>query len=117
MRTIYISQNIKYLRKQKKITQEELGKLVGVKKAAVSTYEIGRNYPSVESLLQIVELFQVNMEDFFFKDLSREKPSNRVEEPIVGYQDDFSRLMMSRIKELEREIKENAPNLARRLEL
>lgn len=117
MRKIHISKNIKYLRNQKKITQEELGELIGVKKAAVSTYEIGRNYPSVESLLRMVELFQINMEDLFYKDLTLKTPSDRVEEPTAIYQDDFCRLMMSRIKELEREIKEHAPGLAKRLGL
>lgn len=117
MRTIYISQNIKYLRKQKKLTQEALGKAVGVKKAAVSTYEIGRNYPSVEALLKLVDLFEVNLEDLFYKNLAVEKKSDRVEEDSIIYQDEMYRLMMSRIKELEREIKENAPGLASRLEL
>lgn len=117
MRKIHISQNIKHLRKQKKITQEELGRMIGVKKAAVSTYEIGRNYPSVESLLKMVDLFEINMEDFFYKDLSVDEQSDRVEEPQISYHDNFSRLMMGRIKELEREIKEHAPELAKRLEL
>lgn len=117
MRKLYISKNIKHLRKQKKITQEELGELIGVKKAAISTYEIGRNFPSVEALLKLVELFKINMEDLFYTDLSRSAPSDRVEEPIEIYQEDFSKLMMNRIKELEREIKEHAPDLAKRLDL
>lgn len=117
MREVYIKQNIKHLRKEKKLTQEALGELIGVKKAAVSTYEIGRNYPSVEALLKLVELFEVNLEDIFYKNLSKEEKSDMVEEPPGIYQDEFTRLMMARIKELEREIKEHAPDLASRLEL
>lgn len=117
MRKLYIGKNIKHLRKQKKLTQEQLGALIGVKKAAISTYEIEKNFPSVDGLIKIADLFQVNMEDFFYLDLSVKEGNDRVEEPAPIYQNDFSRLMMRRIKELEREIKEHAPNLAERLEL
>ena len=117
MRKLFIGQNIKYLRKQKKITQDTLGDLIGVKKATVSTYEIGRNYPSVEALLKLVELFEINMEDFFYKDLSKYKGADRVEEPQVPYHNDFSRLKMARKKELEREKKEHEQELAIRLGL
>lgn len=36
-----IGERIKYLRETKKITQEELGKLVGVNKATINRYETG----------------------------------------------------------------------------
>lgn len=67
----------------------------------------------------MVDLFQINLEDFFYTDLvqNEHKPADRVEETVEPYQGEFSRLMMSRIKELEREIKENAPELAKRLGL
>lgn len=117
MRKLYIGKNIKHLRKEKKLTQEQVGEIIGVKKAAVSTYEIGKNFPTVEGLIKIADFFEVNLDALFYSDLTGEVGSDRVEEPQEPYQDDFSRLMMRRIKELEREIKEHAPDLAKRLEL
>lgn len=118
MRTLYIGKNIKHLRKQKKLTQEALGALLGVKKATVSTYEIGRNFPTVEGLLKISDLFKVDLESLFFADLTGgRKKANRVEEPVSFYEGEVKRIMLGRIHELEREIRENAPDLAKRLGL
>ncbi len=46
------SEKIKYLRIRKGMTQEELGDLIGVKKAAVNKYETGRVVNIKRSTLQ-----------------------------------------------------------------
>lgn len=111
--TIYLGVNIRHLRTTQNLTLEELGNLIGKSKETINGYEKGRSYPSFEGLLTIASYFGVGLDEFVFTDLRL----NRVEEPEQIYQDSFSRLMMTRIKELEREIKEHAPDLARRLEL
>lgn len=50
---------IKDLRKQKGLTQEELGKLLNVQKAAVSKYELGRAVPSTDVLMKMAKIFGV----------------------------------------------------------
>lgn len=50
---------LKSLRKQKGLTQNELGRHVGLSKAVVSKYETGIGYPNFETLIWIAEYFGV----------------------------------------------------------
>lgn len=113
--TIYLGSNIRHLRTKQNLTLEEFGALIGKSKETINGYEKERSYPSFEGLLVIADHFNVGLDELVFDDFS--KRGNRVEEQQAIYQDEFSRLMMVRIKELEREIKEHAPELANRLEL
>ena len=51
---------IRELRKAKGITQEELGKVLNVQKAAISKYEIGRVQPGADTLSKIAQYFGVS---------------------------------------------------------
>lgn len=48
------------LRLKKEITQEELGKAIGVSEKTISTYETGRRNLPVDKAKKIGEYFQVN---------------------------------------------------------
>ena len=50
---------IRDLRKQKGLTQEELGNIINVQKAAVSKYELGRAVPSTDVLSKLAYHFGV----------------------------------------------------------
>lgn len=50
---------LRKLRKQKNLTQTELGAMVGVKKSAISCYENGTRNPSFEHLLDLLQIFGV----------------------------------------------------------
>lgn len=54
--------NIKQLREQRGMTQEELAKRLGVKYPAVSKWERGMAYPSMNTVIKMAELFQVSMD-------------------------------------------------------
>ena len=53
---------VKELRKQKHITQEELGKVLDIQKAAISKYENGRAEPSTEVLKKMSAYFGVSID-------------------------------------------------------
>lgn len=53
---------VKELRKQKHITQEELGKVLDIQKAAISKYENGRAEPSTEVLKKMSAFFGVSID-------------------------------------------------------
>ncbi len=48
------------LRLKKEVTQEELGKAIGVSEKTISTYETGRRNLPVDKAKKIGEYFQVN---------------------------------------------------------
>lgn len=57
------------LRKNKGLTQEELAKDLYVSRTAISKWESGRGYPSIDSLKEISRFFSVSIDDL----LSAEK--------------------------------------------
>ena len=56
-------EKLQELRKQKGLTQEELAKDLYVSRTAVSKWESGRGYPSIDSLKEISSYFSVTIDD------------------------------------------------------
>lgn len=53
------SNRLRELRKNKKLTQAELGKLLGVTKASICCYEKGSRTPNIETIVAMMALFNV----------------------------------------------------------
>jgi len=53
---------IKQLRKAQKMTQEDLGKVLGVTKASISGYENETREPDIKTLLKLSDYFQVTVD-------------------------------------------------------
>ncbi len=53
---------LKALRKEKKLTQSELGSMLNYGYTAISNYESGRNEPSIKDLKKIAAIFNVSMD-------------------------------------------------------
>ena len=58
-------ERIKFLRKQRGITQTTLADMLDVTKTMVSAYETGMRRPSYETLMQIALFFDVSMDWMF----------------------------------------------------
>ena len=56
-------EKLQQLRKEKGWTQEELAELLYVSRTAISKWESGRGYPSIDSLKAISKLFKVSIDD------------------------------------------------------
>ncbi|MGV8149974.1 MAG: helix-turn-helix transcriptional regulator, partial [Alkaliphilus sp.] len=54
------SKRLKQLRKNKSITQSDLGKILNLSKQTISAYEQGDIEPSIETLKIIASYFDVN---------------------------------------------------------
>ena len=54
------ARNLRMLREQQHLTQEELGNILGVTRIMISYYEIGRSVPSFQVLEKIIKYFKVN---------------------------------------------------------
>lgn len=57
------NEKIQELRKSRGLTQEELADILFVSRAAVSKWESGRGYPSIDSLKDISRFFSVSVDD------------------------------------------------------
>src|SRR5574344_727295 len=58
-----LSEKLQELRKQKNLTQEELAEVLFVSRTAISKWESGRGYPSIDSLKAISEYFSVTIDE------------------------------------------------------
>lgn len=58
-----LGEKLQQLRKQKGMTQQELADRLYVSRTAISKWESGRGYPSIESLKAIAALFSVTVDD------------------------------------------------------
>ncbi|MFN0201600.1 MAG: helix-turn-helix domain-containing protein [Bacteroidia bacterium] len=65
-----IGANLKFLRKEKNMTQEELAKALEIGRHSIGSYEEGRAEPKIETLLAITELFKIPIEVFVKEDLA-----------------------------------------------
>ena len=57
------NEKLQELRKSKSLTQEELAEALFVSRAAISKWEQGRGYPSIDSLKEISRFFSVSIDD------------------------------------------------------
>lgn len=73
--TLKLSDNIVRLRKEKKITQEELADFIGVTKASVSKWETGQSLPDILILPQLAAYFDVTVDEL----LGYEAQLNRIQ--------------------------------------
>ncbi len=63
-----LSEKLRELRKSRGLTQEELADKLYVSRTAISKWESGRGYPSVESLKQIAGFFSVSVDTLLTAD-------------------------------------------------
>lgn len=61
---------LKELRKDNNMSQEELGKLLGVTKVSVSGYENGTRIPSMEVLVTILNVFKISADYLLGRELN-----------------------------------------------
>ena len=56
-----LAERIKYLREEKELTQEQLGKAVGYDQSRVAKWEKGSLEPDVDTLIALANLFNVTV--------------------------------------------------------
>ncbi|MGN0203983.1 MAG: helix-turn-helix domain-containing protein [Coprococcus sp.] len=57
------NEKLQELRKQRKLTQEQLAEALYVSRTAISKWESGRGYPSIDSLKEISRFFSVSIDE------------------------------------------------------
>ena len=68
-----LANNLRYLRKQNQLTQEQLAQKLGIKRALIGAYEEGRAEPKLLTLQYFCQFFKVRMDQLVLRDLTTEK--------------------------------------------
>lgn len=66
---MYLAQNMRYLREQKKISQIGLAEIFEVSRGAVCNWESGKREPGLSVLIHIADYFGVTLDDLIRKNL------------------------------------------------
>ncbi len=69
-----LSHNLRYLRKQKGLTQYDLAEHLGLKRGILGAYEERRAEPKLQTVQHIAQYFAVSMDDLLNMDMSTGKP-------------------------------------------
>ncbi len=66
---ILFGKRLKKLRTDAQLTQQELGNIINVTKVSICNYESGNRMPSIETLVDICNLFKVDLDYLIGTDL------------------------------------------------
>jgi len=75
-----IGQKVKAIRKRTGYTQEIFSEKIGIEPSSLSNIENGKSYPSMQTVLNIINIFNIAPEDFFAFDYF--VPSENIDEKI-----------------------------------
>jgi transcriptional regulator with XRE-family HTH domain len=70
---LFWPKNMRFLRKQLDLSQEELAQRVGLNRGNIASYENGTAEPRVDYLIRFSEVFEVPLCDFTKRDLSEDR--------------------------------------------
>lgn len=65
-----ISDNLKFLRKNISLTQEQMAQQIGIKRSLLGAYEEGRADPRISNLLKFAEIFNLSVDQLIGTDLT-----------------------------------------------
>ncbi|MCB0548262.1 MAG: helix-turn-helix domain-containing protein [Phaeodactylibacter sp.] len=75
----YLSKNLKFLRKSRQWSQEELARRLGIKRSNIAAYESKNVEPRLSLLLSMAKLFNVDMAELIHTDISS---SGKIQQPF-----------------------------------
>lgn len=68
-----LAQNIKYLRKKEKLSQQDLATELGIPRTTLGDYERGNTEPNIELMVAISKFFEVTIDELLTEDLSHKE--------------------------------------------
>jgi transcriptional regulator with XRE-family HTH domain len=79
----YLSANLKYLRASRKLSQQDLADMLHVGRTAIANYESGNTNPGHKTLLALVGIFDLSLDELLYHDLSSKELHRKDFQPVV----------------------------------
>jgi transcriptional regulator with XRE-family HTH domain len=89
-------QNLRFLRKEKKISQMKLSELVNISPNYLNAVENGKNFPSPEVLQRIIDVLEVLPYQLFLEHPGKQKTAKQNEKSILFQELTFLKQQFSR---------------------
>ncbi|WP_430289574.1 helix-turn-helix domain-containing protein, partial [Sporosarcina gallistercoris] len=61
MNIMLIGDKIKEARNKKRMTQQDLADLLNISRSAISNWEVGRNYPDLDMIVQLSDILEISL--------------------------------------------------------
>ena len=84
-----LSENLKIIRKENNLSQEQLEEKLGVSRQAVSKWESDQSYPEMDKVLLICKLYGYGIDELMNENVSVVKEERQAKNNINKYIDDF----------------------------
>lgn len=84
-----LSENIKKIRKDNNLSQEQLAEKLGVSRQAISKWESGAAYPEMEKIIQLCDTFDMNIDDLLHRDIREIKGEQTSRNNLNRFIDSF----------------------------
>jgi len=83
------SENLKKIRKDNNLSQEQLADELGVSRQAISKWESAVAYPEMDKIITLCEKFNLNIDDLLHKDIREIKGEEETKKNLNKYVEDF----------------------------
>jgi len=70
---VFLAENIRHIRKLKKMSQKAFGEVLGLSRDGIADFETRGVTPSLKTVMKIREAFNVNLDDLIYKNLEKEE--------------------------------------------
>ena len=84
-----LSENLKKIRKDNNLSQEDLAEKLGVSRQSVSKWESGAAYPEMDKVLELCKLFNLNIDELLNQDIKEVEQNRQSKSTINKYIDSF----------------------------
>lgn len=74
----HFADNIKFLRKERKLSQDEIATITGITRVTWHNYENGNTQPEIDKILKIAKEFKVNVGELLETDLGKKEEHDTV---------------------------------------
>jgi transcriptional regulator with XRE-family HTH domain len=79
-----LSKNIKHLRTEANLTQDELAQKLKTSREVVTMYELGRNKPPIEVAVRLADVFKLDLDNLVKTDLTKNPPKLKTGKYLRG---------------------------------
>lgn len=84
-----LSENLKRIRKDNNLSQEQLAEKLGVSRQAVSKWESGQSYPEMDKVLLICKMFNYNIDELMNENVKEVNETKQAKTNVNKYIEDF----------------------------
>ena len=99
--TSYLAPNIRFLRKQKQMSQRQLAAALGIKRSNIAAYETKNVEPRLTLISRMAQFFQVSLADLITRDLAHGDATQEPQRisPLAAPQADLNMESIRRLEE------------------